>query len=137
MPKMTIPKPNPQQGFTLIELMIVVAIVAILAAVAYPSYTSYVAKANRAEAQSYLMTAAQRQALFFNDSRSYAADEAALNLTQPKRVQDNYNILFNVDAGPPPTFILAATPKVGSRQQGDGILTIDNSGAKLRGTEPW
>jgi len=134
---MTMSRKGAQRGFTLIELMIVVSIVAILATVAYPAYTNYVVKANRAEAQAYLMRAAQQQQLFFNDTRSYAANEAALNLTQPKRVQDNYNVAINVGVGPPPTFNIAATPKLGTRQQGDGILTIDNSGAKQRGTEPW
>ena len=48
-----------QGGFTLIELMIVVAIVGILSAVAYPSYTEYVRKGHRAEARTGLLQAAQ------------------------------------------------------------------------------
>ena len=44
------------KGFTLIELMIVIAIVGILAAVGYPSYVSHVKKANRAELQVELHT---------------------------------------------------------------------------------
>lgn len=44
-----------EQGFTLIELMIVVAIVAILAAISYPSYQEYVRKTKRAEAKSEMM----------------------------------------------------------------------------------
>ena len=50
-----------QQGFTLIELMIVVAIVAILAAVAIPSYQQYVVKSNRSAAQSHLLSVDNKQ----------------------------------------------------------------------------
>lgn len=48
-------KPRKNVGFTLIELMIVVAIVAILAAVAYPSYQAHVIRTNRALANGCLL----------------------------------------------------------------------------------
>jgi len=48
-----------QQGFTLIELMIVVAVVAILSAIAYPSYAEYVRRGHRADARAGLLQAAQ------------------------------------------------------------------------------
>lgn len=49
-----------QQGFTLIELMIVIAIIAIVSAIAYPSYQDSVRKTNRTEAISALSETAQR-----------------------------------------------------------------------------
>ena len=127
-------------GFTLIELMMVIAIVGILAAIGYPSYVNSTIKSNRAAAQSYLMDLAQGQQQFFNDSRVYAADENALDNSVPGRVDAVYTITFSdpvASAGPPPTFVITATPRVGSRQVGDGILSIDNTGLKLRGSDPW
>ena len=63
-----------QHGFTLIELMIVVAIVTILAAVGYPSYTDYVMRSHRQAAKNAAFQIADRQEQFFLDNRSYALD---------------------------------------------------------------
>lgn len=124
-------------GFTLIELMIVVAIVATLAMIAYPAYSSFVLKGNRAAAQSYLMDLAQKQGLFFNDTRTFASSAAQLSITAPERVEDNYTVAFTVSAGPPPTFLITATPRTGMPQVSDGNLSIDNAGEKLHAGEAW
>ena len=56
-----------KQGFTLIELMIVVAIIAILAAIAYPSYQEYVQRTKRVEAQVELMEIANKLASYISE----------------------------------------------------------------------
>ncbi|WP_456379500.1 type IV pilin protein [Thiolapillus sp.] len=61
-----------KNGFTLIELMIVVAVVGILAAIAYPSYTDSVRKAHRADGKGALMEAAQRMETIYARDASYA-----------------------------------------------------------------
>lgn len=125
------------KGFTLIELMITVAVIGILAAIAYPSYTQYVVRANRGEAQAYLMDLAQRQQQYLMDARAYASTELALNASQPASVQRNYTISIAVGSGAPPTFTITAAPISGTVQSGDGNLVINQAGTKTWAGGAW
>jgi len=68
-----------QQGFTLIELMIVVVIVAVLLTVALPSYQQQVRKTRRSLGKAQLMEVMARQEQFFLNRRRYAVLLTELN----------------------------------------------------------
>lgn len=67
-------KSNLASGFTLIELMTVLAVVAILVLIAYPSYLDQVRKSRRAVAKSALLEIANREEQYFFSSRAYTSD---------------------------------------------------------------
>ena len=72
-----------QSGFTLIELMIVVAVVAILAAIAYPAYTDSIRKARRSEAIAALGALQQAQERYRSDETTYAGSLDDLRAPKP------------------------------------------------------
>lgn len=124
-----------QKGFTLVEVLIVVAIIGILASIAIPSYREYVIRSNRTEAQAFLMTLAQQQQQFLMDARTYAGSVAALGKTTPAGVAEHYTIEIDT-ADAPPTFTITATP-ASAMQAGDGNLTIDQAGNRAWTNGVW
>lgn len=86
-----------QQGFTLIELMIVVAIIGILAAVALPAYQDYTIRAQVSEGMSLASGARTAMAEFYNDRGAFASDNASYGLEEPETIKGSY--VTSVDAG--------------------------------------
>ncbi|MFZ2293483.1 MAG: type IV pilin protein [Polaromonas sp.] len=73
-------------GFTLIELMIVVAIVAILASIAYPAYSNSILKGRRAEGRTALAELMQQQERYMTQNNAYYAFSNAAGTTTPASV---------------------------------------------------
>ena len=127
------------RGFTLIELMVIVAIVGILAAIAVPSYQSSVVRGHRLIAHGTLMDSAARQAQYFVNNKAYATTLADLGLPDPYYLNANadqttqaaaiYEIKLVSDSGVWSSF--QAVPLNSQLRDVDcGTLELVKSGAK-------
>ncbi len=111
---------RPQDGFTLIELMIVVTIVAILASIAYPSYREQVLEGQRSEGRSALLTIAQGQERSYTLNGTYESLVGALSglsgiavsgATDPSGTTENGYYTLTTTGGA--TFTITATANNG------------------------
>ena len=118
-------------GFTLIELMIVVALIAVLAAVALPSYQDSVRKARRADAKGALTTVAQLMERRNTERNSYAGatlGAGATDLYAATTENKHYTLaLSNLALG---TFTITATPAGKQSLDPCGAYTLTQAGIR-------
>jgi type IV pilus assembly protein PilE len=125
-------------GFTLVELMIVAALLAVVATVAAPIYGRYAERTFRAEAQADLLNCAQAMERYAAVHFDYVGADVALDggaLCAPRSVaHGRYRLTAAIPE--PERYVLTATP-VGALA-GTGVLTYDSNGARTwNGQGSW
>lgn len=109
------------RGFTLVELVVVMAMAAVLAAVALPAYTQHLAAGRRADAVAALMQLQMAQERHHANHGVYAGDRAALRgAGTPVSAQGFYDIVLQpLHAAPGQGYVAEAVPRAGGPQARD------------------
>lgn len=114
------------QGFTLVELMIVVTVIGILAAIVYPSYQEYVMRSNRSEGMAFLNDAAARQERYLSQNNAFATTATQLGYSTSSSPTGLYTL--GVSATAATAYSLTAVPTRTDAKC--GTLSLNQAGTK-------
>ena len=114
-----------QTGFTLIELMLVVAVIGILAAIAIPNYSDYIKRGKAAEATSNLATLRVKMEQFYQDNRTYIGGTCTLSATEGAQY-----FTYNCSVAPTATAYTLNATGIGAQGMANFEFTLDQNNAK-------
>lgn len=120
-----------QNGFTLVEVMVVAGMVAILAAIAYPSYTRYVQNARQSDAQAEIMSLAGALERYRAKNFSYEGATLA-NLSPELANSEFYTVSLSISGTGNQQYQINATPKSGI-MSGTDFMALDSEGRNCKG----
>ncbi|HYQ70493.1 MAG TPA: type IV pilin protein [Gammaproteobacteria bacterium] len=127
-------KRNRTSGFTLIELMIVIAVLGIIVAVGYPSYQEQVRKARRAEGMGELLEMADRLERRYSDVGTYGGIKAdalyGTTTADNTRLTTNGHYKLKIDSADTVQFTISAIPQGNQAKDKCKTFTMDSHGAK-------
>jgi type IV pilus assembly protein PilE len=128
---------RPQQGFTIVEVVVVTLIIAILAAIALPSYAEYVRRGSRSEARGQILQASVWLERFRTETGSYAGAVLPAGLSQsPPTGGAKYNIALGGLTAT--TYVITATPVGPMAGDACGNLTLNAQNQRNRtGAAPF
>lgn len=121
------------RGFTLIELMIVLAVIAILTAIAIPAYSQWVEKSRRQDAEAALVELANYMERFYSNNGGYvdaAGNAPTLPYTTTPKGGSNVYYTLALTNVTETTYKLTATPKNSQADDPCGTLSITQSGVQ-------
>lgn len=122
-------------GFTLVELMIVVAIIAILASIALPAYNNHTRKARRAAGAACAAAVAQQAERWYTTNLTYVGFTADTTICEAKSLEF-YGVATTgtLDAK---NYTIAATPKGVMSGDSCGVMTVNQAGTKSPSSGCW